>query len=180
MPRFVRFLVPLAIFAVLVAFLYKGLSLDPKKVPSPLVGKPAPAFSLPTLHNPDATISSDDFAGKVSLLNVWATWCVSCRAEHQVLMALEQTGKVEIYGLNYKDKRADARRWLQNLGDPYVANAFDQNGRVGINWGVYGTPETFVIDHEGVIRYKHIGPISEKDMIEVILPLVEQLRAARG
>jgi cytochrome c biogenesis protein CcmG/thiol:disulfide interchange protein DsbE len=180
MPRFVRYLLPLAIFVVLAAFLYRGLSLDPKKVPSPLVGKPAPAFSLPTLNDPASSMSQTDFAGKVSLFNVWATWCVSCRAEHQVLMALARSGKVDIYGLNYKDTRSEARRWLQNLGDPYVANAFDQDGRVGINWGVYGTPETFVIDHEGIIRYKHIGPISEKDMNEVILPLVEQLRSERG
>ncbi len=180
MPRWVRFLMPLAIFAVLVAFLYRGLSLDPKKVPSPLVGKPVPAFSLPTLNDPGTVLSQADLTGKVSLLNVWATWCVSCRAEHRVLMALANTGKVDIYGLNYKDERAAAQRWLQNLGNPYVANAFDQNGRVGINWGVYGTPETFVIDRKGIIRYKHIGPISEQDLQEIILPLVEQLQSSNG
>ncbi|HHO69558.1 MAG TPA: DsbE family thiol:disulfide interchange protein, partial [Gammaproteobacteria bacterium] len=145
MPPFLRYLTPLLLFLALAGLLYKGLSLDPHRVPSPLIGKPAPAFSLPRLQQPDAVLSSDDLKGKVSLLNVWATWCVACRAEHPLLVQLARQG-VPIYGLNYKDKRPDAQRWLQRYGNPYLANAFDADGRVGIDWGVYGTPETFVID----------------------------------
>ena len=178
MARHLRYLVPLAIFAVLVAFLYRGLSLDPKLVPSPLVGKPAPAFSLTRLEDPDATITEADLKGKVSLLNIWATWCVSCRAEHEVLVRLAKTGKVDIYGLNYKDDRAQALRWLQQLGNPYVTNAFDEDGRVGIDWGVYGAPETFIIDRQGIIRHKHIGPLTDQIVRDEILPLVTQLQAA--
>jgi len=178
MARHLRYLVPLAIFAVLAAFLYRGLSLDPKLVPSPLVGKPAPAFSLTRLEDPDATITDADLKGKVSLLNIWATWCVSCRAEHEVLVRLAKTGKVDIYGLNYKDDRAQALRWLQQLGNPYVTNAFDQDGRVGIDWGVYGAPETFIIDRQGIIRHKHIGPLTDQIVRDEILPLVTQLQAA--
>lgn len=176
----VRYLVPLGIFVVLAAFLYKGLSLDPKAVPSPLVGKPAPAFQLAELENEALTIGNKDFLGKVSLLNVWATWCVSCRAEHEVLMRLARTGEVDIYGLNYKDGRPEAQRWLKMYGNPYVANAFDADGRVGIDWGVYGTPETFLIDQEGVVRYKHVGPISEQDLSTVLLPKIRELKSQRG
>jgi cytochrome c biogenesis protein CcmG/thiol:disulfide interchange protein DsbE len=177
MARHLRYLVPLAIFALLVAFLYRGLSLDPKLVPSPLVGKPVPAFSLTRLDDPAATISDADFKGKVSLLNVWATWCVSCRREHEVLVQLARTGQVEIYGLNYKDNREDAKRWLSQLGNPYVANAFDSDGRVGIDWGVYGAPETFIIDREGIIRHKHIGPLTDEIINDEILPLVAKLKS---
>ena len=172
-----RYLVPLGIFLVLVAFLYRGLSLDPKLVPSPLVGKPMPAFTLTRLQDPNATISDTDIKGKVALLNIWATWCVSCRAEHEVLLELARTGKVDIYGLNYKDERAAAQQWLRQLGDPYVANAFDDTGRVGINWGVYGAPETFVIDSQGIIRHKHVGPLTAEVVNEQILPLVAELQA---
>jgi cytochrome c biogenesis protein CcmG/thiol:disulfide interchange protein DsbE len=177
MTRHLRYLVPLAIFAVLVAFLYRGLSLDPKLVPSPLVGKPMPAFTLTRLDNPAATISDADLKGKVSLLNVWATWCVSCRREHETLVELAKTGQVDIYGLNYKDNRRDARRWLSQLGNPYIANAFDSDGRVGIDWGVYGAPETFVIDRNGIIRHKHIGPLTIQIINEEILPLVAKLKS---
>jgi cytochrome c biogenesis protein CcmG/thiol:disulfide interchange protein DsbE len=177
MARYLRYLGPLAIFALLAAFLYRGLSLDPKLVPSPLVGKPVPAFSLTRLDDPAATISDADFKGKVSLLNVWATWCVSCRQEHEVLVQLARTGQVDIYGLNYKDNREDAKRWLVRLGNPYVANAFDSDGRVGIDWGVYGAPETFIIDREGIIRHKHIGPLTNEILQEEILPLVAQLKS---
>jgi cytochrome c biogenesis protein CcmG, thiol:disulfide interchange protein DsbE len=177
MARYLRYLGPLAIFALLAAFLYRGLSLDPKLVPSPLVGKPVPAFSLTRLDDPAATISDADFKGKVSLLNVWATWCVSCRQEPEVLVQLARTGQVDIYGLNYKDNREDAKRWLVRLGNPYVANAFDSDGRVGIDWGVYGAPETFIIDREGIIRHKHIGPLTNEILQEEILPLVAQLKS---
>ena len=177
MARYLRYLVPLAIFALLVAFLYRGLSLDPKLVPSPLVGKPVPTFTLTRLDNPAVTISDADFRGKVTLLNVWATWCVSCRREHETLVQLAKTGQVDIYGLNYKDNREDANRWLNRLGNPYVANAFDSDGRVGIDWGVYGAPETFIIDREGIIRHKHIGPLTTDIINDEILPLVAKLKS---
>jgi cytochrome c biogenesis protein CcmG/thiol:disulfide interchange protein DsbE len=177
MTRYLRYLVPLAIFIVLVAFLYRGLSLDPKRVPSPLVGKPMPEFSLPRLKDPTATLSNNDLMGKVSILNIWATWCVSCRAEHEVLLLLAKTGKVDIYGLNYKDERDKAQQWLVQLGDPYVANAFDADGRVGIDWGVYGAPETFIMDRLGIIRHKHIGPLTVDSLNNEILPLIAELQA---
>jgi cytochrome c biogenesis protein CcmG/thiol:disulfide interchange protein DsbE len=177
MARYLRYLVPLAIFALLVAFLYRGLSLDPKLVPSPLVGKPMPTFTLTRLDNPATTISDADFKGKVTLLNVWATWCVSCRQEHETLVELAKTGQVDIYGLNYKDNREDAKRWLTRFGNPYVANAFDSDGRVGIDWGVYGAPETFIIDREGIIRHKHIGPLTIQIINDEILPLVAKLKS---
>jgi cytochrome c biogenesis protein CcmG/thiol:disulfide interchange protein DsbE len=173
-----RYLVPLGIFLVLVAFLYRGLGLDPKLVPSPLVGKPMPAFTLTRLQDPNATISDTDIKGKVALLNIWATWCVSCRAEHAALLELARTGKVDIYGLNYKDERAAAQQWLRQLGNPYVANAYDDTGRVGINWGVYGAPETFVIDSQGIIRHKHVGPLTTEVINEEILPLVAKLQTS--
>jgi cytochrome c biogenesis protein CcmG/thiol:disulfide interchange protein DsbE len=177
MARYLRYLVPLAIFALLVAFLYRGLSLDPKLVPSPLVGKPMPTFTLSRLDNPAATISDADFKGKVTLLNVWATWCVSCRQEHKTLVQLAKTGQVDIYGLNYKDNREDANSYLAKLGNPYIANAFDNDGRVGIDWGVYGAPETFIIDREGIIRHKHIGPLTIEIINNEILPLVAKLKS---
>ena len=177
MNRYLRYLVPLAIFAILVAFLYRGLSLDPKRVPSPLVGKPMPAFSLPRLQDPEATLGDSDLKGKVSVLNIWATWCVSCRAEHEVLLQLAQTGVVDIYGLNYKDERDKAKQWLVQLGDPYVANAFDADGRAGIDWGVYGAPETFIMDKQGIVRHKHIGPLSVDALNTTILPLIAELQA---
>jgi cytochrome c biogenesis protein CcmG/thiol:disulfide interchange protein DsbE len=171
-------MIPAAVFAVLVVFLAVGLNLDPRKVPSPLVGKPVPEFSLTRLKDPDLTFSQEDLNGSISLLNVWATWCVSCRAEHKILLALANSGKVDIYGLNYKDKREDAMRWLQVLGDPYLANAFDGEGRVGIDWGVYGTPESFLIDKQGVIRHKVIGPITVEILKDELLPLIEELQSA--
>jgi len=177
MARYLRYLAPLALFALLVALLFRGLSLDPKLVPSPLVDKPIPAFTLTRLDDPAATISDADFKGKVSLLNVWATWCVSCRQEHEVLVRLAQTGQVGIYGLNYKDNRADAQRWLAQLGNPYIANTFDSAGPVGIDWGVYGAPETFIIDREGIIRHMHVGPITIEILNEEILPIVARLKS---
>ena len=177
MNRYMRYLVPLALFVILAAFLYRGLSLDPKRVPSPLVGKPMPEFSLPRLQDPEATLGDTDLKGKVSVLNIWATWCVSCRAEHEVLLQLAQTGVVDIYGLNYKDERDKAKQWLQQLGDPYAANAFDADGRAGIDWGVYGAPETFIMDKQGIVRHKHIGPLSVDDLNNTILPLIAELQA---
>jgi len=171
-----RYLLPLGIFVVLVIFLGVGLTLDPRRVPSPLVDKPIPQFELPQLKVGDKVISDRDLKGKVSLFNVWASWCVACRQEHPVLLQLARTGQVPIYGLNYKDQRSDALNWLAQLGDPYTAVAFDLEGRVGIDWGVYGVPETFVIDPQGIIRYKQIGPVTPKALQEEILPLVRRLQ----
>jgi cytochrome c biogenesis protein CcmG, thiol:disulfide interchange protein DsbE len=170
-----RFLLPLGIFAVLVALLGIGLTLNPREVPSPLVGKPAPHFELPQLHEPGKSFSERDMQGKVWLLNVWASWCVSCREEHPVLLDLAKSGAVPILGLNYKDERKDGLAWLQNMGDPYRLSAYDLQGRVGIDYGVYGVPETYVIDKRGVIRYKRIGPVTREVLKEKILPLVQEL-----
>ena len=174
-----RFLFPLAIFIVLVGFLAAGLRLNPREVPSPLIGKPVPAFRLAQLHAGDKFISTEDMRGKVWLLNVWASWCVSCRQEHPVLIDLQRQNKIAIIGLNYKDDRAAAMTWLtQHGGDPYLVSAVDADGRVGIDFGVYGVPETFLIDKNGVIRYKHIGPVTAEALKTKILPLAEEL--ARG
>ena len=172
-----RFLVPLAVFIVMVAFLAVGLGLNPREIPSPLINKAAPAFQLPQLHQPDKTFSQQDMIGKVWLLNVWASWCVSCRQEHPLLMDLAKSNVVPIYGLNYKDPREDALAWLKELGDPYVLSIADRNGRVGIDYGVYGVPETFVIDKEGAIRYKQIGPVTPEALRDKILPLVKELQS---
>jgi cytochrome c biogenesis protein CcmG, thiol:disulfide interchange protein DsbE len=174
-----RYFIPLAIFLVLAVFLGVGLRLDPHLVPSPLIGKPAPDFTLPDVKDPNKNLSRKDLLGKVSLVNVWASWCVSCRAEHPLLVELARTGRVTVYGLNYKDQREDALRWLEVLGDPYLLSAFDQDGRVGIDWGVYGTPETFVVDRRGIIRYKHVGPISVEVIEQTILPLVSRLEGEK-
>ena len=170
-----RFLIPLALFAVMVAFLGAGLRLDPREVPSPLIDKPAPPFELPQLHAPDKTFSRKDMLGKVWMLNVWASWCVACREEHPNLVELARTGAVPIYGLNYKDERADAIAWLARLSDPYELSAYDRDGRVGIDYGVYGVPETYVIDKAGVIRYKRIGIVTPQIARDKILPLVKEL-----
>lgn len=173
-----RFLLPLGLFIALVVFLGIGLRLNPREVPSPFIGKPAPAFNLAQLHEPTKMISSKDMAGQVWLLNVWASWCVSCRVEHPVLMDLARQGVVPILGLNYKDGRDAGVGWLRQFGNPYKASAFDTDGRVGIDYGVYGVPETFVIDKLGVIRMKHIGPFSTEDINNKILPLIKELNRA--
>ena len=171
-----RLLLPLAVFLLLVAFLGKGLLLNPSEVPSPLIDKPAPDFSLTRLHDPATAISNKDMQGQVWLLNVWASWCVSCRQEHPLLVDLSRRGIVPIYGLNYTDTRDEAIGWLQQLGNPYLASAFDADGRVGLDYGVYGVPETYVIDKQGVIRYKQIGPISADVLRDKILPLIRTLQ----
>ena len=170
-----RLLWPLGIFLVLVVFLAAGLKLDPREVPSPLVGKPAPAFAVPTLFAPEKVIRKEDLLGKVWMLNVWASWCVACREEHPVLVAYARAGGVPVYGLNYKDKREDGLRWLKQFGNPYTDVLFDPDGRIGINYGVYGVPETFIIDRAGVVRYKHIGPITPEALRDKIEPLLRQL-----
>lgn len=171
-----RFLLPLVIFLTVVGFLAVGLNLDPREVPSPLVGKPAPMFSLPRLDNPEKTISTKDMLGKVWLFNVWASWCGACRDEHPVLVNLSKSGSVPIYGMNYKDTRPEAQQWLESGGNPYIASAMDADGRVGIDYGVYGVPETYVIDKAGVIAYKQIGPVTEEVLRNKILPLVKRLQ----
>ncbi len=172
-----RFILPLVIFLVLAAFLFVGLNLDPREVPSPLVGKPAPAFTLPQLHDPKKQFSPAEMKGKVWLLNVWASWCVSCREEHPVLMALSRQNIVPIYGLDYKDKKEEGEQWLSRGGDPYTLSVMDADGRIGIDYGVYGVPETYVIDKQGVIRYKQIGPVTPQNLSEKILPLVAELQS---
>jgi cytochrome c biogenesis protein CcmG/thiol:disulfide interchange protein DsbE len=170
-----RYLIPLAVFAVLVAFLGVGLTLNPREVPSPLINKPAPAFQLPQLHAPDKTFAQKDMLGKVWMLNVWASWCVACREEHPNLVELARSGAVPIYGLNYKDERNDGVAWLARFGNPYQVSAYDRDGRIGIDYGVYGVPETYVIDKAGVIRYKRIGAVTPEILRDKILPLVKEL-----
>lgn len=171
-----RFLLPLVIFLAMVGFLAVGLNLDPREVPSPLVGKPAPVFNLPRLDNPETKISTKDMLGQVWLFNVWASWCGACRDEHPILVSLSKSGAVPIYGMNYKDTRPEAQQWLEQGGNPYIASAMDADGRVGIDYGVYGVPETYVIDKAGVIAYKQIGPVTEEVLRDKILPLVKRLQ----
>jgi cytochrome c biogenesis protein CcmG/thiol:disulfide interchange protein DsbE len=172
-----QYLVPLALFAVLLGFLAVGLNLNPREVPSPLIDKPAPAFSLPRLDDPAKTLSRDDLAGKVWMLNVWASWCVACREEHPLLVDFARRSPVPIYGLNYKDQRGDALNWLARYGNPYAASLHDLKGLVGIDFGVYGVPETFIIDKQGVIRFKQIGPVTPQVLRERIEPLLKELNA---
>lgn len=171
-----RFLLPLAIFVVMVGFLAVGLTLNPREVPSPLVGKAAPDFSLPQLHESDKVFSPKELAGKVWLLNFWASWCNGCKEEHPVLMQIAKSGEVPIYGVDYKDTREEALTWLRRWGNPYQLVAVDEAGRVGINYGVYGVPETYVIDKAGKIRYKQIGPVDQDVLEKKILPLVRELQ----
>ena len=171
-----KFLLPLALFAVLVGFLAVGLNRNPREVPSPLVGKPAPAFQLVQLAEPDKSFAPADMVGKVWVLNVWASWCVSCREEHPLLVEFARAGVAPLVGLDYKDQRGDALRWLKQFGNPYDLSAFDADGRVGIDYGVYGVPETYVIDKAGVIRHKHIGPITVEALEKKIIPLINELK----
>lgn len=178
MAKSVKFLAPLALFLALVALLFYGLGTDPRKVPSPLIGKPAPEFVLPVLGEPQRSVSNEALLGQVSLVNVWASWCVSCRAEHAELMRLSREEKdIQIFGLNWKDEAPDALRMLRQTGDPYVVSAYDPDNQVGIHFGVYGAPETFVIDRQGIIRHKHIGPIDRRAWEETLRPLVQQIKA---
>ena len=193
-----KFLVPLFLFLVLVGFLGFGLTLNPREVPSPLIGKPAPEFRLARLDQPAQQFALEEMRGQVWLLNVWASWCVACRQEHPVLVDFARQNVVPLVGLNYKEVRGDgaldvrgmnleaetglaierARDWLRAHGDPYTLSVLDIDGRVGIDYGVYGVPETFLIDQAGVIRYKHIGPVTPQSMREVILPKIAELKRA--
>lgn len=169
-------LIPLVLFLVLLVFLAIGLTRDPREVPSPLIGKPAPNFSLAQLHAPQKTFESQSMRGQVWLLNTWASWCVACREEHPVLMKYAKTKTIPLIGLDYKDKPEEGRKWLERFGNPYDLSLSDLDGRVGIDFGVYGVPETFVIDKQGVIRYKHIGPVTPDALREKIIPLVQELQ----
>ena len=170
-----RFVVPLVVFVLMVGLLGYGLRLDPKLVPSPLIDKQAPPFSLAMLEQPARQLSTADMVGQVWILNVWASWCVSCRAEHKVITALANRNLVSVVGLNYKDEPAVAERWLQQFGNPYTTSVMDLDGRVGIDWGVYGVPETFVIGADGLIKYKHIGPVTHESLEQKIMPVLKEL-----
>ncbi len=171
-----RYLILLAGFAVLLAVLAAGLRHDPRRLPSMLIGKPAPEFDLPHLQSPNQRLSPQSLRGQVWLLNVWASWCESCRDEHAVLLNFAQQKIAPVYGLNYKDQHQAAIRWLTEAGDPYTASIVDSNGQTGIDYGVYGVPETFVIDRAGIVRYRQAGPITKKILHDLIQPLVMQLQ----
>jgi cytochrome c biogenesis protein CcmG/thiol:disulfide interchange protein DsbE len=173
-----RYLLPLVVFVVLLGFLGVGLTLNPREVPSPFIGKAAPAFALHQLHVEEKMIAPENLRGQVWLLNVWASWCVSCRQEHPVLLDLAKRNVAPIIGLDYKDERAAGIAWLQQNGDPYTLSAHDRDGRVGIDYGVYGVPETFVIDKAGVVRLKHTGPLTPAVVNEKLIPLVKELQGA--
>lgn len=171
-----RYLAPLLVFCILVTLFVVGLENDPQLVPSPLIGKPVPAFELPVLQTPDILLTQEDIKGEVVLINVWASWCVACRHEHPLLVDLSKSDTVKIIGLNYKDSREAALGWLEKFGDPYFSSLYDSSGRTGIDLGVYGVPETYLLDRNGIIRYKHIGPVDGKVLEETLLPLINQLK----
>ena len=170
-----RALIPLAVFLALAAFLALGLKLDPREVPSPLIDKPAPDFNAPTLAEPTRALRRDDLLGQVWMLNVWASWCAACVDEHAVLVEFAQGRPLKLIGLNYKDERASGTAWLERFGNPFAASLFDPEGRIGLDYGVYGVPETFVIDRQGVVRYKHIGPLTREVLRDQVEPLLRRL-----
>ena len=174
-----RYSIPLTVFILILIVLGLGLNIDPRRVPSPLIGKPLPEFSLPTVADAQTILTASDLHGQVVLLNIWASWCVACRTEHPILLKLTQEKGKRIYGVNYKDERGKALEWLQQYGNPYLESVFDENGRTGIELGVYGVPETFVLDKDGIIRYKHIGPITQQAMKEIIMPLLIHLEESK-
>ena len=168
-----RFAIPIVVFLLLVVVFSFGLFNDPRELPSPFLGEQAPTFEVPSLTDPESAVGSGAYEGRMALVNVWATWCVGCRQEHAFLMALEASGAIPIYGINWRDSRPEALRWLEQLGDPYVFSAFDEDGRVGIDWGVYGAPETFLISPEGIVLHKHLGPLTEAIWENDFVPLIE-------
>lgn len=170
------FLAPLVVFAGIAALLAFGLTLNPREIPSPLIGKPVPRFELPPVRGRTLGLASADLKGEVSIVNVFASWCVACKEEHPVFMQMQREGLLPIHGLNYKDRPEDAQKWLDDMGDPYTRTGADIDGRVAIDWGVYGVPETFVIDREGRIAYKHIGAVTPKVLDETLRPLIARLR----
>ena len=171
-----RFLVPLVAFAILIPVFVIGLGKDPSRLPSPFIDRPAPQFELPSLTDPTKTVGSASYENEIALVNVWATWCVGCRQEHPFLMQLAESGEIPIYGLNWRDDRQEALRFLQQLGNPYVDSAFDQDGRVGIDWGVYGAPETFLIGPDGIVLFKQLGPLSPSLWEQNFVPLIQAAR----
>ena len=175
-----KFIVPFGLFALLGVFLYVGLHRDPSYVPSPLIGKPAPEFTLPSLQDPAYPVSSKDLAGRPWVLNVWGTWCAGCRQEHPVLLQIARSTSVPIIGLDWKDDATEAQRWLAELGNPYAAVAFDSEGRVAIDWGVYGAPETFLIGADGKVLYKHIAPMTLEVWAREFEPRIQAATAAPG
>jgi cytochrome c biogenesis protein CcmG/thiol:disulfide interchange protein DsbE len=168
-----RYVLPIVAFGLLVVALVIGLSLDPRKLPSPFIGKPAPAFDLPALHDLTQRVNNASFAGQPVLVNFWATWCVGCRQEHDFLLRLTESGAITIYGVNWRDNRQEALRWLEQLGDPYVASGYDGGNHTGIEWGVYGAPETFLIGADGTVLYKHLGPLNERAWQRDFIPLLQ-------
>lgn len=168
-------LIPLGIFVVLLIFLAIGLTRDPSEIPSPLIGKPAPTFTAPVLNQPGQTFAAKDMLGKVWLLNTWASWCVACRQEHPLLVEFVKTNPLPIIGLDYKDKEEDGLKWLARYGNPYHTSITDRDGRIGIDFGVYGVPESFLIDKAGIIRYKQIGPFTEESLRDKLVPLIKEL-----
>lgn len=177
--RYLKFALPALVLIALVALFARGLFLDPTTVPSPLIGKAAPAFTLPELRDPKQSVTQSEFLGKVSLLNVWGSWCVACRDEHPVLMQFAAEHVVPIYGLDYKDDSHAALAMLAKQGDPYAAIAYDASGDTAINWGVYGAPETFLLDRHGVIRHKYIGPLTPDLIRDDLMPRIQTLENER-
>ncbi len=171
-----RYLIPLAVFLVLLVFLAIGLQLKPREVPSPFTGKPAPNFALPILGKEPNSFTPEQMKGQVWVLNVWASWCVACREEHPLLVDFVKTQTTPLIGIDYKDKPEAAKAWLKQFGDPYQLSISDLNGQVGIDYGVYGVPETFVIDRSGIIRYKHIGPLTKEAIEQKMIPLIAKLQ----
>ena len=173
-----RYLAPIIVFAAMVTMFYFALGKDPNELPSPYLGKAAPQFELPRVRDPARTIGSADYAGQTVLINIWATWCVGCRQEHDFLLQLAREGSVPIIGINWRDNRSEAIRWLESLGDPYVASGYDEDGRVGIDWGAYGAPETFLIGPDGTVLYKHISPLNARVWQEEFLPRIQAISQA--
>lgn len=169
------YLLPVALFAVVAGFFLVGLGMNPREIPSVLIDKPAPSFELPPLKEDKPGLATADFDGQVTLVNFFASWCIPCRVEHPMLMDLAAEGKVTVVGINYKDKPEDALKWLRQLGDPYGRIGADRDGRVAIDWGVYGVPESFVVDKAGRIRYKHVGPLSDEALKETVVPMMAEL-----
>lgn len=172
-----RFILPLIFFVGVGLLLWRALSLHPNQIPSPLINQTAPSFTLPTLFSKNKTTSEKDLIGHVTLLNVWATWCYACAVEHDYLLELAKNHDMMLYGFNYKDNTDSAKTWLKEHGNPYQIIAIDADGKTAIDWGVYGTPETFIIDKKGIIRYKHIGPITPENWENDLQPLVDKLRS---
>jgi cytochrome c biogenesis protein CcmG/thiol:disulfide interchange protein DsbE len=172
-----RFIIPIGLFAALAVFLFVGLSRDKETLPSPLIGKPAPQFELPRVEDPSQKISNREFAGRPYVVNIWGTWCFACREEHAVLMEIARRGEVPLVGLNWKDELAPAQQWLQQLGNPYVGTAFDPQGDVGIDWGAYGAPETYLVDARGTIVYKYVSPVTIEVWEREFLPRIKQAGA---